>query len=60
MIYDKPAKPFRTITADCWGDDSVRVWPLSVVGPWNEVGGRVKKEKGRCDLMLVRHDPSLL
>ena len=36
VIYDPPVQPFRTITVDCPGKDSVRIWPLPVVDPWME------------------------
>jgi hypothetical protein len=36
VFYDKPWQPFRTLTFDCPGKDSVRIWPLPVVDPWNE------------------------
>ena len=36
VVYDPPVQPFRTITIDCPGKDSVRIWPLPMVDPWNE------------------------
>ena len=36
MFIDPPAQPFKTVTIDCPGKDSVRIWPLPVVDPWNE------------------------
>jgi hypothetical protein len=30
------AQPFRTITLDCPGVDSIRLWPLPLVWPWYE------------------------
>ena len=36
VVYNPPAQPLRTITIDCPGKDSVRIWSLPVVDPWNE------------------------
>jgi hypothetical protein len=36
MIYEPPWQPFLTVTFDCPGKDSLRIWPLLVVDPWNE------------------------
>ena len=36
VVYNPPSQPFKTISIDCPGKDSVRIWPLPMVDPWNE------------------------
>jgi hypothetical protein len=35
VIYEPPWQPFLTVTIDCPGKDSLRIWPLPVVDAWN-------------------------
>jgi hypothetical protein len=36
VLYNPLAQPFKTVTIDCPGKDSVRIWPLPVLDPRNE------------------------